>query len=123
MPSTLARGAKKKASLSKWDDGRTAIAKGAVHPHHTRHASIGSKVAARRSLQSGVAQTNPEVASTIVSESIGRMLTQRREARAKGDVAVAEELTKRLGRLLDLRDRVHAGDDAAIGDVLTGATG
>ena len=75
MPGTLARGAKKKASLSK------------------------------------------------VSESIGRILTQRREARTKGDVATTEELTKRLGWLVDLRDRVHAGDNAAIGDVLSGATG
>lgn len=80
--------------------------------------SVGKKM-----LERGIEQTDPEVAATIISESIGTILTQRREARAQGDEKSALTLTDRLRRLQAVRDRIHSGDAEAIGSVLRGAVG
>ena len=122
MPETMLKKAKKSKKRT-LHNVRAAMPDTAIP---ARHGTRGLGTAADLTIASsmvaqGVARTNPEVAATIVSESIGEVLTMRREARAKGDNKVVGKLSDRLAQLVELRDLVHSGNEEAINSVLSGA--
>lgn len=69
-------------------------------------------------LEQGVRQTDSEVAMTTLSEHVGRMLNEMREAERVGDKAAVDAGWERLNRLLLLRHKVYAGDEEAIDTAL-----
>jgi len=85
------------------------------------HATDADKRLGDMLLRLSMRQSDPEVAASIVSEAIGRVINQLIEADEEGDKATSVILTKRPHQLVQIRDRVYAGDRDAIDGVLSRA--